>query len=229
MKNAISVPLIGALALLALAPGWAGAADPEKKSGPPVEKKASELRDLLRPGTGDRTGGVGNGTGNGDGTGNGRLTPRECRMLRWHMLFDTKDGDDYLSQLRQLGTILAVPISDAKPDNPEFAIVRNLSKKPAPLRKEDVGKIQRIYWIDDNPKNVKAIMAALGHPELKPGYFVAFMPEKLENKLFELETAYRKKHFPKLDEDQIQLTKFKLRAKGKDLEPYVVELRPSKK
>lgn len=181
--------------------------------------------DKGRTGTGTGGGaGNGNGTGTGDanGPGKGNLTQREKRMLRWHMLFDTQDGNDYLSQLRQLGAILAIPLGAGDPANTEFGLVREL-RRPATVRREDVRKVQRIYWIDDNARNVQAIMAALGI-NMAPGYFVAFMPEKLEQNLFEIEKEYMDRHHPGANEDQIQLTKFKLRRGPLGLTPYVDEM-----
>ena len=53
------------------------------------------------------------------------LTQRQKRVLRWTMLFDTRDGDEYAEQLRALGAILAVPGKDR-----EYLVIRDLSKRP---------------------------------------------------------------------------------------------------
>jgi hypothetical protein len=171
----------------------------------------SKLRDGLKPGkgqggTGEGGGkGGGKGMGEGDGVGEGKsatLSQREKRMLRWSMIFDTRTGLDYLHQLRSLGAILAIPTG---PDGKTYKIVRDLSGRgPAKLLDEDISSIQRIFWIDDRPESVQAIMQAI-HCNLHPTHFVAFMPPALEQELFELEKKYRG-----LSEDQIHETKFQV-------------------
>jgi hypothetical protein len=164
-------------------------------------------------GTGDGRG-KGEGDGSGDGKGKGTLTQREKRMLRWTMLFSTNNGPDYLAQLRGLGAILAIPVKETA-EGREYKIVRNLNS-PAQLLDEDIGNIQRIYWIDDKPPAVRDIMGALGL-SIRPSHFVAFMPEELENKLFELERA-RAGGRP---EEKINETKFRVVRTAKGYEPQV--------
>jgi hypothetical protein len=170
----------------------------EHYRGGPV-KKYTELegiiRDKLRKGLGQGRGGNGPGVGPGDGPGNksGKrkqpLTPREKRMLRWHMHFSASSGAEYLRQLRGLGAILAIPVNDTDP--PDYRIVRDL-RPPAKLLNEDLAKIQRIYWIDDKPASVRDLMQALGGEaaNLRPSRCVAFMPEKLEAELFRMERSF---------------------------------------
>ncbi|HEY7156648.1 MAG TPA: hypothetical protein VH575_21950, partial [Gemmataceae bacterium] len=179
-------------------------ADPPQKSG------------RGKGGTGEGGGsgsGKGTGTGDGRGEGRGKLTQREKRMLRWSMLFDTRSGRDYLAQLQGLGAILAIPDANGK----NYKIIRDLSARPAKLLDEDISQIQRIYWIDDKPESVRDVMAILG-VQLQPSHFVAFMPEELEKKLFDLEKAYLKKHHGKRGEDDIIETRFKITRDKKGFE-----------
>lgn len=169
-------------------------------------------------GSGD---GQGTGTGSGRGEGHGTLTQREKRMLRWSMLFDTRNGRDYLDQLRGLGAILAVPVD---PTGKNYKLIRDLSARPAKLSDEDISKIQRIYWIDDKPESVRDVMDVLG-VRLRPSHFVAFMPEKLEQNLFELEKAYLAKHYPGRTEDDITETRFQINRSGNGYEPVMREER----
>jgi hypothetical protein len=173
-------------------------------------------------GSGD---GKGTGTGKGEGPGQGTLTQREKRMLRWSMLFNTRSGPDYVAQLRGLGAILAIPVhEDGK--GRDYKIVRNLSAQPAPLLDEDISQIQRIYWIDDKPQSVRDVLAVLGLqlPRL-PSHFVAFMPEELEKKLYELENAYLQKRYPRHSEDSITETKFRISIRGGKYEPEIIDLK----
>jgi hypothetical protein len=162
-------------------------------------------------------GGEGSGTGKAEGSGigdkNGKLSSREKRMLRWTMQFDTRSGQDYLRQLRGLGAILAIPKDRSGKD---FWIIRDLGSRPPPLLDEDVSTIQRIFWIDDKPHSVASIMRALGL-NLTPDRFVAFMPEELEQKLFDLELRYRG-----LKEDDIEETIFQVRLLRDKYVPFVV-------
>jgi hypothetical protein len=170
-------------------------------------------------GSGD---GKGKGTGDGRGDGSsGKLTQREKRMLRWSMLFNTRNAPDYLSQLQGLGAILAVPVRE-NGANREYRIIRNLAARPAKLLQEDVSQIQRIYWVDDNPQSVMDVMNVLRVP-VRPSHFVAFMPEALENKLFQLEKKYLDAHHPGRTEDDIVETKFRINHSGNGYEPEVID------
>jgi hypothetical protein len=165
--------------------------------------------------------GVGDGPGDGPGRGPGTaplLTQREKRMLRWSLLFNTRTGEDYLRQLRGLGAVLAVPVKEGPPA--EYMLVRDLSRRPAQLLDENLSQINRISWEDRDPRSVQEIMSALGL-RLRPSHFRAFMPEKLEQKLFELERDYRG-----LAEDQIEETKFRMIERNGRFEPQVIEQTP---
>jgi hypothetical protein len=173
-----------------------------------------------------RPGGGKDGEGDGPGVGKqgkGKLAEQRDRMLRWSLLFDTQNGRDYVAQLGGLGAILAVPVGkDEK--KPDFKIIRDLSARPAKLLDEDIGKIQRIFWVDDKPQSVGDVMAVLG-VKAKPSYFVAFMPEDLENKLLKLEKAYLEKHHKGRTEGDIDETRFRIKRIDRRYEPEVISLR----
>jgi len=183
----------------------------------------NKLRDGLNPGRGEggsgKDGGKDGGKGKRKGPGNGdskaSLSPREERMLRWTMSFDTRNGSDYLKQLESLSAILGIP----KPENPrDYHIIRDLEKRPVDLLNEDLSQIQRIYWIDDKPNSVRAVMDTLGLP-MTPNHFVAFMPQELEQRLAEMELKFANRK-----EEQIDETKFKVvrRQKGGGYDVIVV-------
>ena len=172
-----------------------------------------KLRDGINPSKGNggtgKDGGTGSGKdkgiGSGTGEGTGRmLNEREKRMLRWSMKFNTRTGLDYLQQLDALGAILAIP------DGPggQFKVIRELSRRPPQLLDEDLSKIQRIWWIDDNPRSVESLMTAMGLP-LRPSRVVAFIPPELEDDLAQKELAFKG-----LKEDQIYETKFDVYPAG---------------
>jgi hypothetical protein len=170
-----------------------------------------------RGGTGQGGGrgqGIGRGNGNGIGDGDGTLTNREKRMLRWGMIFDTRDGRDYLAQLNSIDAIIAIPMD---PKGEKYKLIRDLSGKgPAKLLDEDPNKLQRIFWVDQRPESVRDMSRALGL-KFVPKYFIAFLPEQLENKLFEMEKRRAGNH----SEDEIDETKFRMERQGNSVVPVL--------
>jgi hypothetical protein len=174
------------------------------------------IGDGVAPGTGDK---ARKGDG-GDGPGTGTLNPREKRMLRWHMKFAANDSREYVNQLSALGAILAFPVSE-KGGETEYRVVRDLKKKPAELKKEDLTKIQRIYWIDDKRGSAIGVAQTLGL-KLAPDRFVAFMPDELEKKLFKMERNHVEKVLKQpFDEDRIEETIFRVEKRGAGFEPVL--------
>jgi hypothetical protein len=171
-----------------------------------------KLRQSVNPGGGSRGQGgsgqdggrdTGKDTGEGSGTGKDKagLNPRERRVLRWTLLFNTRDGNDYLNQLSGLGAWVAVPVNE---DKGQYKLIRNL-KKPEP-KEEDVSSLNRIFWIDDKPESVRALFTAMGQPA--PRSFVAFFPIEIEQRMLRLELAYTERRYRTRDENKIQETRF---------------------
>jgi hypothetical protein len=183
----------------------------------------SKLRDGLAagkggggPGSGGGTGsGVGTGTGDAEGAGRGS-EQRERRVLRWTMIFNTQNGDDYARQLHALGAILAVP-DPRSPD--QYLVIRDLRSRPVNPQPEDLAQIKRIYWIDDKPASVRSLSGALGLNPV-PERIVAFFPVELERDLLNLELKYRNKK-----EHEIVETRFEVRRSGATYVPVVVSQR----
>ena len=91
---------------------------------------------------------------------------------------------------------------------------------------EDLGQIQRIYWIDDKPSSVKDILQALGiNLPSTPGRLIAFMPESLEKKLYDMERAYvvnvMKQPF---NEEKIDETHFTVQFKRGKFQPELLSV-----
>src|SRR5262249_1049162 len=92
-----------------------GAVNPELEQ---FQQWIKEARERLNAGLGGR----GDPKGSPNGSPNGKKpSKREERQLRWTMIFNTRDGTDYATQLDALGAILAVPSADGK----EFEIIRD--------------------------------------------------------------------------------------------------------
>jgi hypothetical protein len=163
---------------------------------------------------GGRGKGKGTGEGNLEGPGKGKLNVRQKRVLRWIMLFNTLDGNDYLRQLRGLGAILAVPEPKGG-----YMVIRDLTKLPAEGEQEDLNTIQRIFWIDDKPQSVQSLASALRLPFMPP-HIVAFFPEALEKELLDKELKFRGRK-----EEDIKETRFRVERRGNGYEPRVVSQR----
>jgi hypothetical protein len=168
-----------------------------------------------RGGSGEGGGqGKGKGPGVGDLSGQGRInvTKREQRQLRWTMIFNTRDGDDYVRQLQALKAILAIPGSGRD----EYLVIDDLRKRPAEPRPKDIQEINRIYWIDDRPDSVMSLSRALQLSPV-PERIVAFFPQELEQELLKKELRYG--HLP---EERIGETRFQVQRRGASYEPVVV-------
>jgi hypothetical protein len=192
----------------------------ESRSGPAFAALDKSIRDKLAngiraaegkggPGTGGGTGtgsGAGVGSGTGDGPATKNLTKREKRMLRWHMIFTANTGPEYVAQMRALGAVLAIPVGPER-----YQVIRDL-RPGGKLQDEDLNAIQRIYWIDDKPNSVRDVLQALGlNVSPLPPRFIAFMPEELEKKLFDMEKSYVERVLRvRFDEDKIEETTFRV-------------------
>jgi hypothetical protein len=169
------------------------------------------------PGSGGGEGpGKGPNKGPGQGEGKGNISVRQKRVLRWTMIFNTLNGDDYARQLESLGAMIAIP----EPNGKQYRLIKDLSKRPAEGKIEDLSTINSIYWVDDKPESVAGLARALMLP-YRPGHIVAFFPPKLENKLVELE-----RDFKGLKEEQIFETRFDVVKDGDGYVPKVVSQTP---
>jgi hypothetical protein len=135
------------------------------------------------------------------------------------MIFRTHSGLDYLKQLQDLGAILATPEG-----SDEFLVYRDLGKRPIIGRKEDVGTLPGLRWVDDRADSVPALAQSMGL-RFRPPYIVAYFPSKLEAQLLKLE----KERF-KGDENDIEETIFRIEQRpGGKYVPVVQELHPKRK
>jgi hypothetical protein len=182
------------------------------------ERARQQIAGLLAPkgrGGSGEGGGLGEGSGPGEGNlsgpGKARMSQREKRQLRWTMMFNTRDGNDYLRQLQALGAILAIP-----QEGGQFLVLKDLSRRPAVGEIEDITKINRIYWIDDKQQSVTSLSNALGLVP-PPRLIAAFFPESLEKELLDKERRWFKG-----SEDDILETKFQVSHRGGTYEAVVV-------
>jgi hypothetical protein len=144
---------------------------------------------------------------------------RHKRRLRWILAFNTKDAKDYAKQLQELGAILAVP--EGK-ENRQFRVFRNLKELPVKGEIEDLTKVKMIFWVDDNEQSVKSLAKVLGLKEV-PQFVIAFLPEELEDELYEKE-----KKFQNRKEEEIEQTKFKIIWRDEKYQIQVAEQKAKK-
>jgi hypothetical protein len=174
------------------------------------------MKGLAGKGKGGSGSGGGEGTGQGTGTGGAKgpgtgEADRAKRTLRWVLIFNTRDGQDYMRQLKSCGAIVAVPDDKAATG---YTVIRDLNR-PTPRVEDTIG---RIFWIDDTPMSVRSLASALGVPP--PQYFEIFFPGDFEEKLLKLELGYRNKA-----ENEITETRFDMRRRGDTYEPVVISQR----
>jgi hypothetical protein len=130
---------------------------------------------------------------------------RKRRMLRWRIHFDTKDGNDYAKQLEALGAILAVPA-----DRPgKHRIIRDLSRRPAQGSVEDLARMQRIWFVENDSRSVRALSKALGLRPVPP-LIVVFFPQYIEDELVRKELAFAKRKEGEIEETTFRF--FRTRA-----------------
>lgn len=175
-----------------------------------IAKLDKALRDGLMgggtPGTGGGSGG-GNGTGvgPGDGPGNGTMSQRTKRKLRWTIMFNT-NSSDYLHQLEVLQAILSFRGADES-----VYVAKDLSRRPVAFERsseDDLRKLNRIFWIDDNRDSVEQLMRTMGRSE-SPAQIIALFPLRFESELVEKEKRFRNR-----EEDSIVETRFQILMRG---------------
>ena len=127
------------------------------------------------------------------------------------MMFDTRDGRDYLQQLAALKAFVAVPTASG------YQVIRELNARPAVGKVEDLKDLKRIFWVDNRPESIRPLAEALGVKPI-PDHLVAFFPQELEDELLKKELK-----FNGLREDEIQETRFRVLKRGTAYVPIVVE------
>jgi hypothetical protein len=126
-------------------------------------------------------------------------------MLRWRIVFDTRDGEDYARQLEALGAILAIPAGE----DGKYAVIRDLGKRPMRPVPEDLARVQHIFWVDDGARSVAGLAKALGLKKA-PAQVVVFLPKYVEDVLLRKELSHAG-----LKEESILETTFRF-ARTKD-------------
>jgi hypothetical protein len=145
-------------------------------------------------------------------TGKADEAKRKKRQVRWTMVFNIRNGGEYLRQLQALQASLALPVLG---NDKQFQVF-DLSKSPfspVPKRRDEM---KGIFWVDDKPQSASQLSRALGLANPAP-YIVAFFPEKLEQQLLQLELDYGH-----VAEDDIEETRFVLKRASGTYEPVVV-------
>src|SRR5262249_28749595 len=72
------------------------------------------------------------------------------RILRWKIVFNTKDGNEYAKQLEALGATLAIP---TKKQN-RYRLIHDLSKRPVTMTVEDISKRNHLFLVESNRESI---------------------------------------------------------------------------
>jgi hypothetical protein len=113
---------------------------------------------------------------------------RQHRLLRWKIHFDTRGGKDYAQQLEALGATLAIPTGEAG----RYRLLCNLGKRPVESTVENIAKLDRLCWVEDNPRYIRLLAEELGLKQV-PGQLVVFLPKFVEDELLRKELAYARR------------------------------------
>lgn len=161
---------------------------------------APKGRGGVAAGAGDGKG-QGEGAGDGDGPG-GRLTTKQKRQLRWHLIFNISHAADYLDQLHRMKAIVGFQLADRS-----IHLITDLRRRPAVL--QPTTQIpDRIFWMDDDPESIRTICEEL-RLSVSPTRVIAFFPESIEEELLRKEQAYGKR-FGRVHEDDFVETTFRV-------------------
>jgi RNA polymerase sigma factor (sigma-70 family) len=109
------------------------------------------------------------------------------RILRWRIVFNTKDGEEYARQLEALGARIALPTRDH-----QYRLICDLSQRPAKSTIEDISGTDHIFMVDSNKDSIQLLTNELGLKET-PEHIVVFLPRFVEDELLrkELDFAHR--------------------------------------
>jgi hypothetical protein len=139
--------------------------------------------------------------------GGGNVGPKANggqRILRWRIVFNTKDGKDYAEQLEALGAVLAIPTGERD----RYRVIRDLSKRPVRPTVEDVSKIHRIFWVESNNTSVRLLSKELGLKR-PPDHIVVSLPKFIEDELFRKEFAFSRRPEEDIEETTFQFFRSK--------------------
>jgi RNA polymerase sigma factor (sigma-70 family) len=100
------------------------------------------------------------------------------RILRWKIVFNTKDGNEYAKQLEALGAKLAIPTKEHN----QYRLICDLSKRPATTTVEDIAKIKHIFLVETAKESIQMLSKELGLKEI-PEHLVVFLPRFVEDEL----------------------------------------------
>jgi RNA polymerase sigma factor (sigma-70 family) len=161
--------LVAALTGTVGLPCWAWAAG-AKAPAPPAGAPAAGARDRER--------------GPAAKAPAGMAEEQRKRVLRWRIVFDTRDGEDYARQLEALGAVLAIPTGGG-----EYAAIRDFGKRPVKPVAEDLTRVRHVFWMESDPASVRALAKALGL-KTAPEHVVVFLPKYVEDVLLRKELAH---------------------------------------
>jgi Sigma-70, region 4 len=100
------------------------------------------------------------------------------RILRWKIVFHTKDGNEYAKQLEALGAKLAIPTKEHN----QYRLICDLSKRPVTTTVEDISRMDHIFLLETAEVPIQMLTKELGLKE-PPEHIVVFLPRLVEDEL----------------------------------------------
>jgi RNA polymerase sigma factor (sigma-70 family) len=80
------------------------------------------------------------------------------RILRWKIVFNTTDGNEYAMQLEALGAKLAIPTKEHN----QYRLICDLSKRPVTTTVEDISKMDHIFLLETAKESIQMLTKELG-------------------------------------------------------------------
>jgi RNA polymerase sigma factor (sigma-70 family) len=110
--------------------------------------------------------------------GRPRPDKEQGRILRWKIVFNTKDGKEYAEQLEALGAKLAIPTRERN----QYRVICDLSKRPVRTTVEDISRVDHIFLLETAKEPIRMLAKELGLKE-PPEHIVVFLPRLVEDEL----------------------------------------------
>jgi len=155
----------------------------------------------------------GKATGSGGGGGGGPAG-RGARVARWILHFNSRSAKHYLAQLDGLGAVVAFPV-----EAEQWRYYSDIASTDFKTEVRDLSGETRLYWVDGKPESINGVAQHFG---IAPSpYMIVFLPLDMEERLLEMELAYRN-----LREEEILKTEFEVTHRGGNYDVKIMRQTP---
>jgi hypothetical protein len=179
-----------------------------------IAKAQSQMQKLQEAQAKSGTGGTGGPNAGRGGMGGAGASGKAARAARWVLITQAGGVRGYLAQLDGLGAVFAVPGSGDK-----WRYFRNVTGGNRTPEERDLSNDNRLFWTSERPSMTREFCDFVGIPAA--AMLVIFLPIELEDRMAELEKAYKG-----LSDDQIAQTRFQAIQKDGRYDVMVVGQTP---